>query len=447
MILFHQTTFLPGLPAQSFKADVWKAVTAHLDANNQNIASYMEKKYATVEQREAYASQLDTYLQGFFDPCDQFLAGKHEKQSQVVPGDTVAVMYLTLSQLNFRTNCSLKGEAKTCDVTDKIGHFLSDGFSSDLDPVVLRFLAPNQAPGSAMANFSVNFQQGASRCLAAHLLAEVGMTHSYTANTLTAAEKKLMKSLLYITCSYPHADSISKLVSDTVLLKQRGAERQRLDVVQLVNAFTYSAEEMHAKEPAKTIEQCIQQAILNYNKRTHVKNCKIDGDERMAVQNLCNLGPEVVAIIKECWNSFKVCESPLTIQMLATNWLCKKIPDTLCSLWAEWAKPTKEKMPYFFKRITIAFSGKVMKENAANGKTVLLRTSVGKFREKTSDELLFVCCCWASWQAELQSNMDPRRWADVQFMFYRGTLDEVIARLMRANDPNFKVLCFLFTCD
>jgi hypothetical protein len=73
------------------------------------------------------------------------------------------------------------GEPKTCDVSDKIAHYLDRGFDTDAQALEIRFM-PDQTPGLTIAPFSIGYILGSSRSMAAVLLLEALMSVGLTAD-------------------------------------------------------------------------------------------------------------------------------------------------------------------------------------------------------------------------------------------------------------------------
>ena len=370
-------------------------------------------------------------------------------------------MSLKLSQFNFEggpedaegmgmaQGCSLKGRPKTCDITDKIGHYLKDGFQHEVEPVVVRFFCPDAAAGSRIGDFGVNFIKGASKNAAALLVAEMAMISGVSKEQWDDKSRHCLESLVLITARYTGEASISELVNNVTLLKQRASETQRMDVIQLINVFGVSAEQLAKENPnsGKDFRELIIESINNFNRTTSVRNCKVEGNERQAVANLYSWGPESRKLVRMCWNEFKVKESPITVQLLATNFMQKKPPSAMQPNWKSWMEPLKSKMVVVFERAMSMYHAKMSQFNAARSTNA--RVQSAQFKEKLDDDMFFLCMCWGAWGAALKSKASPARWKEIEMLFYRGTLDECILGEMRRNNPEFlpEQFSFLRTAD
>ena len=378
-----------------------------------------------------------------------------------VPFTAPATMSFKLSQFNFEggpedaegmalaQGCSLKGRPKTCDIIEKIGHYLASGFQHEIEPVVVRFFCPGVPAGASIGYFSVNFIKGASKTAAALLVAEMAMISGVCKEQWDGRSLLCLESLVLITTRYTGETTISDLVHNVTLLKQRASETQRMDIIQLINVFGLTAEQMAKENPSagKDFRDWIIECINAFNKTTTVKNCRIEGNERQAVANLYNWGSQCRAIVRQCWNEFKVKESPITVSTLATNYLLKIPPATMAANWKAWMSPAKEKMACVLERNVMMYNARMSQFNTAKGRNTKIQSS--QFKEKFDDDTFFLCMCWGSWAQELKSKVSPARWRDIVSMFYRGTFDEVILGAMRRNSPEFRPeqFSFLQTAD
>lgn len=428
---------------------VWKTIEEELKANHNQISYILHAKYDTPEKLKAFADQVDLYLSRFEVgedlPKKQAMLMHAPGQEQEIDG------YCKLSQLNFRQGASIKGNQKTCDVADKIGHFLKDGFMSNLEPIVLRFAFPSVQPGTPLENFNVNFTKGAQRSLAAMLIAEIAMTKGLQHTDMTEQEKKVMRSLCYIKVSCISQCTIKDLARNVVMLKQRGSETQRCDVLEYVKVFGLEATEVIKSRAAAggnraEHREVIIECIADFNRSTTVRNVKIDGDERQAVTNLCVYGEAVQKLCQEVWCSYKIRESPITAAFLKIDWLKKRPPADACSVWRAWMTPQAHLLPFFFQRVIITFNHKVNNVIATTGRAAPLRASGSKFREIPSEDTLWVCMVWANWQESLKAALTPAKLTDLNHMMFRGTLDDVILKFIQQNDPDFQASwgCFSF---
>jgi len=89
------------------------------------------------------------------------------------------------------------GEPKTCDVSDKIAHYIDRGFDSDSQALEIRFLG-EQAAGMAILPFSIGYILGSSRSMAAVVLLEALMHAGLSADNFEEvgpANKKFSQCL------------------------------------------------------------------------------------------------------------------------------------------------------------------------------------------------------------------------------------------------------------
>ena len=378
-----------------------------------------------------------------------------------VPFEAPATISFKLWQFNFEggpeevqgiqtpQGCSLKGRPKTCDITDKIRHYLATGFQHEQEPVVVQFFCPPVPAGAFIGPFCVNFIKGASRIAAALLVAEMAMVSGVSKEQWDDRSLLCLESLVFITARYTGEATISDLVHGVTLLKQRASATQRMDIIQLINVFGVAADQMATANPdsGKEFRDWIIECINIFNRTTTVRNCKIEGNERQAVANLYSWGRQSKAIVRQCWNDFKVKESPITVSILATNFLQKTPPVTMSANWKAWMEPTTEKMPCFLERKVMMYHAKLSQFNAA--KTNRSKLQSAQFKERLDDDAFFLCMCWGAWETTIKRQVSPARWEEITSMFYRGTLDEVILGEMRRNSPRFhpEQFSFLRTAD
>ena len=367
-------------------------------------------------------------------------------------------MALKLSQFNFEggpedaegtVGCSLKGRPKTCDIIDKVGHYLMTGFQHEQEPVSVRFFCPAALPGSVITDFSVNFIKGASKNAAALLVAEMAMISGTPMEHWDRRSLACLESLVFITARYGGESTITELVNNVTLVKNRAAETQRMDVEQLIRVYSVAAEAAAKENPnsGKEFRELLIECINNFNKTTTVRNCKIEGNERQAVANLWSWGQDSRRLVRACWNEYKVKESPITVSLLATNFLGKKPPATMQPNWTNWMSPLKEKMVVVLERAMATYRARLTQFNSARGTAT--RTQGAKFKESVDDDMFFACMCWGAWAQRLKGQASPARWKEIEAMFYRGTLDDPILGEMRRNNPEFipEQFSFLRTAD
>lgn len=292
--------------------------------------------------------------------------------------------------------------------------------------------------------------------MAALLLVEIAMTSGFTPDLMNDEEAKCMRSMLYVTANYEGPSStIQDLVSSLVYVKQAKSETQRVDLLQYWECFKYAADELRSSDPVwdgKPDIEVFNVVIANYNRSCRMAACKVDGAEKLAIQNLVEYGSEVKDIVAQCWNDYKVRDSPINQTLLAQNFLKKPLPVGTFPYWTSAMKPAKEKLPVLFNRICTAFTTKVLRAQAGQMGNINLRLSNSRFKESLTDDLFFATMCWAHWSPELKDRLSPTKWNDVNSMFMRGTLDDMIMRHMRTNDAEFKAWlcwvtwggCFLF---
>lgn len=280
--------------------------------------------------------------------------------------------------------------------------------------------------------------------MAALLLVEIAMTKGFTPDLMNEEELKCMRSMLYITANYEGpSPTVQELVGSTVFVKQAKSETQRMDIIQYMTCFKHAAAELKLSDAAwegKPEVELLHAVILTYNKNCKMASCKVDGAEKLAVQNLFEYGSEVQNIVLQCWNDYKVRDSPINQTLLSQNFYKKALPVGTFPYWTTAMKPTTEKLPVLFNRICTAYTTKVLRAQASQMGNVNLRMSNAKFKESVTDDLFFACMCWAHWTPELKAKMNPTKWNDVNSMFLRGTLDDMIIRAMRANDSEFKAM-------
>lgn len=124
-------------------------------------------------------------------------------------------------QLRVRSQQAVSaGPTKTVDILDKLEHFLQDGFNSDREPLDLRFLLPSVPGGTQLEPFSVKFVLGASRALAALIIAEIVVSMGVSPADFEEDDRLILEWLCYITCTYePCSKGVSELVARAVKSK------------------------------------------------------------------------------------------------------------------------------------------------------------------------------------------------------------------------------------
>lgn len=329
-------------------------------------------------------------------------------------------------------------------MVEKLDSYFDHGFYHWKEPVVVRFSLPAVPVMSPFTAFSINFTNGASRALAALILVETAMTSGFTPDTMTSAEIECMRSMLYITAtSEGPSPKIETLISQVVFLKQAKSQTQRLDALQYLECFLKAVQEqrlLSSNLESKSDVDLLCAVIAGYNKSCTLSACKVDGAEKQAIMYLSEYGEEVRSIVRQCWNDYKVRDSPINKALLATKLLGRMVPCEAASCWEEAMKPTKEKLPVLFNRLCTGFAAKVTKAMESQIGPVNLRNSGKRFKEELTDDLFFSCMCWSHWTPQLKSIMTDSKWERVNNMFCRGSLDIVVTSAIRNNDPHFKAM-------
>lgn len=144
---------------------------------------------------------------------------------------------------------------------------------------------------------------------------------------------------------------------------------------------------------------------------------------RLAIRFVSELPAAAVALIAKSWRDFKVLESPVTVKLLSSSFLRRKLPFEAKN-WEAWLAPEPEKCYWWLARVTEAFSARVARANAETlGRQVTLRTRANSFRDKSgtaAEEVFQVSMAWASWQTEMHALVSDKRMTELNAMFTRG---------------------------
>ena len=266
----------------------------------------------------------------------------------------------------------MPGSPKTCDVVTLAQHFLHDGWQSAKEPVDVRFTEP---AGSGISPFSVGYVLGFSRSMAALCILETCVRIPLSIEEMAQVSKELL-SLRAISATYTPLADLGTAVIRTIAVKMRGSERQRPDPLQLAEAFLKAVEARIAAGATKPKAQLIDEVMQQYNSTQVVTNCRVDGDEKQAVRFMIGCPPSAWATVRGIWNDFRVRESPLTANILASPWLKVPMRDIKAQLNPKWfaiMTPTPEKYEAWLRRVCVAFRLRVERAQST-GKAPSLRT-------------------------------------------------------------------------
>ena len=121
------------------------------------------------------------------------------------------------------------GPAKTCDVTDKIGHILTRGYRGNAEPLDLRFIMPTVNAGTVLEPFGTKFVLGAARAMAAIIIGEAVVNMNRNIADFTPEERIILGTLCYIPCTYEPCTlqgGVPELVTRSVMAKLSGDSQQ-----------------------------------------------------------------------------------------------------------------------------------------------------------------------------------------------------------------------------
>ena len=106
-------------------------------------------------------------------------------------------------------------------------------------------------------------------------------------------------------------------------------------------------------------EKLLGEIITQYNSKV-MGTTRIDGDERAAVKFLALASPQLNAILRECYNEFKVRESPVPTILLASKFI-HSFPEGAPkeSRWFAMLTPNDSKCQLWLRRLLRAFRVRV----------------------------------------------------------------------------------------
>jgi hypothetical protein len=194
---------------------------------------------------------------------------------------------------------------------------------------------------------------------------------------------------------------------------------QRPDPLELVTSFKLAAEGLTPSMPGSTEEERINAAILAFNKATTVRNCRIDGDERLAVKLICSLPSDAVAILEKVWSTYKHKESPITGSLLASPILRKKNEIENNLVWSAFFNHA-DRVSWFFKRLIGGFEARLKRATLESGKVPTLRGKAHNCRDKNMEDVFMLSSCFAAWVPLMTAQLSPAGMAEATDAFCRS---------------------------
>ena len=204
------------------------------------------------------------------------------------------------------------------DVMERMTLLFPDGAKTASEKIHLFFDATQQ-PSTELGQNSIRTKLGMARVLACFMVA-VPAAEGWLTPMEVDSIRSVLATFSVIHCSWDNQRDSGSLFAAIAAKHGRGLT-QRVDPDMLLEMFAPIVAERKAKEPMVllTESEWLDRVINSYNDSQVATGLKISPQERAAAHTLTRAGPEARSIVRSCWNSFKLAESPITLDMLTSH--------------------------------------------------------------------------------------------------------------------------------
>ena len=326
-----------------------------------------------------------------------------------------SVLRLSIYQLGFTEECSIKGKSKSVHILDTVENFLDNPYSSERSPLDVR---PPLGPATpTIAPYSVVHAIGFSKSLACKLIplaVEEMMRKGSMSTEELSSVQSFLKPLFYVKAVWKGSSGVADDTYHSISGKMMESQRPRPDVVQIAHAYS-----MRAKLEGVSYEAHIDGWLREYNERaTNTK--QISDLETKVIKILPLQTQSVQQKIAYHWQNFKIDESGLPYGQLSVDaWLYGTTPrDSTNALWVRIQAASAEKRQFSVQRKIGVFL-KGLHDAKRLRKKVNLKVQAGNFRDSYSAEVAWeIACLFCHFAPDFQRALTPNQWAEVLKRFW-----------------------------
>ena len=190
-----------------------------------------------------------------------------------------------------------------------------DGAKTASEKVHLFFDA-EQTPSTELGENSVRTKLGMARVLACFMVA-VPAAEGWITPAEVDVIRPVLQTFQVIHGCWDNQRNSAGLFAAIAAKHGRGLT-QRMDPDLLLDMLAPIAADLKARDPTVVLtdSEWTDRVINHYNDTQVATGLKISAQERAAAHTLTCAGPEARAVVRSCWNTFKVAESPITLDML-----------------------------------------------------------------------------------------------------------------------------------
>ena len=351
------------------------------------------------------------------------------------------VLLLSIYQLGFTEETSIKGKSKSVHILDTVENFLDNPYSSDRSPLDVK--PPLGSSQSTIAPFSVMHAIGFAKSLACKLIilaVEEMMKKGSLSEEEVSSVQCFLKPLFYVKAIWKGSTGVAEDMYHSISGKMMEAQRPRPDVVQIAHSFS-----MRSKLEGVSFEASIDGWLQEYNERATTTK-QISDLETKIIKILPLQTPALQQKIAYHWQNFKIDESGLPYAQLSNDaWLYGTKPrDATNALWVLIQAASPEKRQFSVQRKIGVFL-KGLSDAKRLRKKINLKIQSGSFRDSYSAEVSWeMACLFCHFAPDFQRALTPNQWAEVLKRFFRGQFDAELAEKVSHKDPNLTVSSFRF---
>jgi hypothetical protein len=350
---------------------------------------------------------------------------------------------LRLWQLGFEKDASVKGPSNLVDIKEIITRSANQGTGMNTSKfnieVVFGHLGLQE--GGNIEDFRVGVSIGFGVTTACYCICLNVILSDIFSKDYAEFQKlcPLLRTCLRPCGLYDPAPTKMLQAFKSVGGKMAATNRQRPNVLQLLDAFRPAVEEMHEANRKKGKSDLFGEVAGLYNKQEKVRKCKIFQDELDAIKFVSKRNEAFTAQLQYIWGTEKVNHTALPINLLSSAFLTARytipVPKATHAVWHDIMTPTEEKYCAWLSRVQGRFERKVA-DTIARGKAPNLRNYGSMYRD-AEPEIVWRLACWWVWLLpHMKANHSAARVLELTTMFYAGALDKDMYDKVKYLDPN-----------
>ncbi|CAE7218494.1 unnamed protein product [Symbiodinium sp. CCMP2592] len=355
----------------------------------------------------------------------------------IAPGEVLDLLLPTWF-LGFGEASALRGKPKAINILETVRNFLDGVFQSAKYPLSVYFPS-TCVVGDPIEKFTVSHAVGMTRSVATKcvlaLIEQAGLSDAEFVEFVP-----LIKSCLYIKCTFESYSSDEDLLQRSILSKMVVAESTRPDIIQLFHSFSLSV----AKQ-GLVYSAVIDSKIADFNRRSSVDSGRISDAERQMLKLLPLQDKRYLSVLSQHWDAFKATESAIPLRTLV-KWTDRALPADM-SIGSEWKLiltcSALKNLTFLMRQIAIFLRSLKEAMNTAK-KSINLAFRAPKLRDPNPQIGYDMCCLWCHFATDFEKMLGPTVFAKAETQFLRGQFDREMTEKCRTCDAKIVAKDFRF---